>query len=194
MRARIEELKKDTNSASKKPEVSVEELAKKKETLESEEGKVLRRLYLLIKQIKPSLKSECLTRVAEVISQNATISITQEGVDRLLPFSDQTVVKLLKEYTQSYYCLSKSPLTMWTHIRFPSQTMVLLSRDITDFTKEGNSTLNTHSHQLGPYIFRVAKSMNKIEIKEYLQKIYGVRVTRVNTSNMLGIHTPHHTS
>ena len=36
--------------------------------------------------------------------------------------------------------------------------------------------------------------MNKIEIKEYLQKIYGVRVTRVNTSNMLGIHTPHHTS
>ena len=64
---------------------------------------------------------------------------------------------------------------MWTHIRFPSQTMILLSRDITDFTKEGNSTLNTHSHQLGPYIFRVAKSMNKIEIKEYLQKIYGVR-------------------
>ena len=128
--------------------------------------------------------------MAEVISQNATISITQEGVDRLLPFSDQTVVKLLKEYTQSYYCLSKSPLTMWTHIRFPSQTMVLLSRDITDFTKEGNSTLNTHSHQLGPYIFRVAKSMNKIEIKEYLQKIYGVRVTRVNTSNMLYI-TPH---
>ena len=83
---------------------------------------------------------------------------------------------------------------MWTHIRFPSQTMVLLSRDITDFTKEGNSTHSTHSHQLGPYIFRVAKSMNKIEIKEYLQKIYGVRVTRVNTSNMLGIHTPHHTS
>ena len=30
LRARIEELKKETNSASKKPEVSVEELAKKK--------------------------------------------------------------------------------------------------------------------------------------------------------------------
>ena len=83
---------------------------------------------------------------------------------------------------------------MWTHIRFPSQTMILLSRDITDFTKEGNSLHNTHSHQLGPYIFRVAKSMNKIEIKEYLQKIYGVRVIRVNTSNMLGIRILHHTS
>lgn len=99
-----------------------------------------------------------------------------------------------KSLFSKWACLSKSPLTMWTHIRFPSQTMILLSRDITDFTKEGNSTLNTHSHPIGPYIFRVAKSMNKIEIKEYLQKIYGVRVTRVNTSNMIGIRTLHHIS
>ncbi|OAO16134.1 hypothetical protein AV274_2075, partial [Blastocystis sp. ATCC 50177/Nand II] len=49
--------------------------------------------------------------------------------------------------------------------------MILLSKDITDFTKEG------------PYIFRVAKSMTKPQIKEYLDKIYNVRVTRVNTSN-----------
>ncbi|KAK8810996.1 hypothetical protein WA556_007042 [Blastocystis sp. ATCC 50177/Nand II] len=52
--------------------------------------------------------------------------------------------------------------------------MILLSKDITDFTKEG------------PYIFRVAKSMTKPQIKEYLDKIYNVRVTRVNTSNILG--------
>ena len=40
---------------------------------------------------------------------------------------------------------------------------------------------------VGPYIFRVAKSMTKLEIKEYLSKIYNVEVTRVNTSNMLGM-------
>ena len=83
---------------------------------------------------------------------------------------------------------------MWTHIRFPSQTMVLLSRDVTDFTKQGNSQHATHSHLIGPYIFRVANSMNKLEIKEYLQKIYNVRVTRVNTSNMLGIRMLQHSS
>lgn len=30
---------------------------------------------------------------------------------------------------------------MWTHIRFPSQTMILLSKDITDFTKEGKQVV-----------------------------------------------------
>ena len=39
---------------------------------------------------------------------------------------------------------------------------------------------------VGPYIFRVAKNMTKLEIKEYLTKIYKVEVTRVNTSNVLG--------
>ena len=84
----------------KKPEVRGEDLMSKKETLENEEGKVLRRVYLLIKQIKPSLKSECLVRVAEVISQNATLTITKEEVERLLPFADQTSVKLLKDYVE----------------------------------------------------------------------------------------------
>ena len=38
----------------------------------------------------------------------------------------------------------------------------------------------------GPYVFRVAKSMSKLDIKEYLTKIYNVRVVRVNTANVLG--------
>ena len=33
--------------------------------------------------------------------------------------------------------------------------------------------------------------MTKPQIKEYLDKIYNVRVTRVNTSNMLGIPSNH---
>lgn len=95
----------------KKAEVSGEDLLNKKEVLESEETKVLRRVYLLIKQIKPSLKSECLIRVAEVISQNATLSITKEEVERLLPFANQPIVTLLKDYI-TYNCLfslSSSP-------------------------------------------------------------------------------------
>ena len=43
-----------------------------------------------------------------------------------------------------------------------------------------------HFYPLGPYVFRVAKSMTKLDIKEYLTKIYNVRVTRVNTANVLG--------
>ena len=39
---------------------------------------------------------------------------------------------------------------------------------------------------VGPYVFRVAKSMSKLDIKEYLTKIYNVSVVRVNTANMLG--------
>ena len=40
---------------------------------------------------------------------------------------------------------------------------------------------------IGPYVFRVAKSMSKLDIREYLTKIYQARVIRVNTSNVLGI-------
>ena len=48
------------------------------------------------------------------------------------------------------------------------------------------STLGVVFTLLGPYIFRVAKSMSKLDIKEYLTKIYNVRVVRVNTANVLG--------
>ena len=99
-RARCEDLRSRIEGMKKKPEVCGEELLRKKEALESEEGKVLRRVYLLMKQIKPSLKSECLVRVAEVISQNATLTITKEEVERLLPFGDQPIVKVLKDYVE----------------------------------------------------------------------------------------------
>ena len=76
---------------------------------------------------------------------------------------------------------------MWKYIRFPTQYMILLSKNIQDFTQEGRlSILYEMVYFVGPYIFRVAKNMTKPEIKEYLNKIYNVRVTRVNTSNMLG--------
>ena len=76
---------------------------------------------------------------------------------------------------------------MWKYVRFPNQTMALLSRDIKDFTSEGMVNLwRGFIIVLGPYVFRVAKSMSKLDIKEYLTKIYNVRVVRVNTANVLG--------
>lgn len=76
---------------------------------------------------------------------------------------------------------------MWKYIRFPTQYMILLSKNIQDFTQEGRISISFQiAYALGPYIFRVAKNMTKPEIKEYLNKIYNVRVTRVNTSNVLG--------
>ena len=76
---------------------------------------------------------------------------------------------------------------MWKYIRFPTLYMILLSKNIQDFTLEGRISISFEIvYSLGPYIFRVAKNMTKPEIKEYLNKIYNVRVTRVNTSNGLG--------
>lgn len=53
--------------------------------------------------------------------------------------------------------------------------MILLLKNIKDVKPEG------------PYEFRVEPSMTKIEIKEYLEKIYKVKVTEVHTANYLGI-------
>lgn len=36
------------------------------------------------------------------------------------------------------------------------------------------------------YVFEVAKDANKIEIKEAVEKIFGVKVEKVNTLNYLG--------
>ena len=47
-----------------------------------------------------------------------------------------------------------------------------------ELTEEGSRTLSYFEKNLSQDI--------KNEIKEYLNKIYNVRVTRVNTSNMLG--------
>ena len=77
---------------------SLEEMKKRVEEKRTEETKVLRRLYLLIKQFRPKLQSECLLRVAEVISQNGTIQIDNEAVERLSPFNAEQVVRLLKQF------------------------------------------------------------------------------------------------
>lgn len=82
--------------------VNVEDLKSKIATMEAEETKVLRRLYLLIKQIKGSIHSECLLRVADVVSQNATVCINNDNLERLLPFSQERVVKLLSDFLNAF--------------------------------------------------------------------------------------------
>ena len=69
---------------------------------------------------------------------------------------------------------------VWTNVRFPEQTMILLTKNIKDFSG------------LGPYAFRVAPSMTKLEAKEYLEKIYNVKVEKIHSVNFLGklVRTP----
>lgn len=99
LRLRLQELlenkKKEEDPTSA---TSVEEMKKRVEEKRAEETKVLRRLYLLIKQFRPKLQSECFTRVAEVISQNGTIQINNDAVERLSPFNAEQVVRLLKQF------------------------------------------------------------------------------------------------
>jgi large subunit ribosomal protein L23 len=40
--------------------------------------------------------------------------------------------------------------------------------------------------QLGKYTFKVAKNVNKIEIKKAVEELFGVKVKAVNTMNCLG--------
>ena len=103
LRRRLEELRAEKAMSSSCAE-DAEELRRQVEEQRSEETKVLRRLYLLIKQMRPSLKSECLLRVAEVVSQNATVVVTEEAVERLSPFNKELVVKLLQEYLELRVC------------------------------------------------------------------------------------------
>ena len=99
LKQRLEEIKKQKEKSSMEDtSASIDEMKAKVASLQQEETKVLRRLYLLIKDIKGSIKSECLSLVADVISQNATVCINPETVERLLPFSQENIVKLLKEY------------------------------------------------------------------------------------------------
>ena len=99
LRIRLQELleikKKEEDPTST---TSLEEMKKRVEEKRAEETKVLRRLYLLIKQFRPKLQSECLMRVAEVVSQNGTTQITSEAVERLSPFNAEQVVQLLKQF------------------------------------------------------------------------------------------------
>ena len=78
--------------------VNVNDLKEKVKSMENEEEKVLRRLYLLIKQMKGSVQSDCLSRVLDVIIQNNTICINEDNVEKLSPFSNENIVKLLQEF------------------------------------------------------------------------------------------------
>lgn len=46
------------------------------------------------------------------------------------------------------------------------------------FDKEGN--------EIKKYIFEVPQSANKIEIKKAVEEVFGVKVAKVNTMNVLG--------
>ena len=96
LQQRLQSMKEQTQATPE--EKSPEELKRRIEILEGEETKVLRRLYLLVKQLRSSFHSECMTRVAEVLSQNATICITEDAVERLSPFSNEPCVQLLRTY------------------------------------------------------------------------------------------------
>ena len=132
------------------------------------------------------MRSECLMRVEEICARNATLVFDKEALERLAPFAEEEAVKLIRDYVHYSFSVCWSS-KMWKYIRFPTQYMILLSKNIQDFTQEGRISISFEiAYALGPYIFRVAKNMTKPEIKEYLNKIYNVRVTRVNTSNVLG--------
>lgn len=107
LQQRLEELKSEQKEESNVDvSVNVEDLKSKVATMEAEETKVLRRLYLLIKQIKGSIHSECLLRVADVVSQNATVCINNDNLERLLPFSQERVVKLLSDFLNAFSVFS----------------------------------------------------------------------------------------
>ena len=106
LRKRVEEMKKEKEK-NESDSNSIEVLRKTFTEAKTEETKVLRRLYLLLKQLRNSLKSECLLRVVEVISQKASIEVTKEGVERLSPFNSEIIVQLLQDYLRFVVCKSK---------------------------------------------------------------------------------------
>ena len=63
-----------------------------------DERKTLRRLYSLVKKVRPSIRSECLMRVEEICARNATLVFDQEALERLAPFAEEEAVKLIRDY------------------------------------------------------------------------------------------------
>ena len=98
LRERIRELR--MNGKENEENVNMEELRKKVDEKKSEETKVLRRLYLLLKQLKSSLRSECMIRVCEVVCQNGSVDISEECVERLSPFHSEMIYGLLLDYVK----------------------------------------------------------------------------------------------
>lgn len=142
LRKRIADLRQTSQSSSTE---SKEDLKRRVDMKLGEERKTLRRLYSLVKKISPSIRSECLLRVEEICARNATLVLDQEALERLAPFADEEAVKLIRDYV--HYCFFVcSDSSMWKYIRFPAQYMILLSKNIQDFTQEGR--LYFHSELL----------------------------------------------
>ena len=193
LRKRIEEVKKEKEK-NESDSNNIEMLRKSCLEAKNEETKVLRRLYLLLKQLRNSLKSECLLRVVEVLCQKCSIEVTKEGVERLSPFNSEIIVQLLQEYLRFVVCKAKlkhsfcsSYLTCGSMFDFLIRQWLLYQKTSKTSLLKVTTFSSFISSFIGPYVFRVAKSMSKLDIREYLTKIYQVRVTRVNTANILGI-------
>ena len=96
LKERLKELRMSKDGSEEN--VNMDDLIRKLDDMKSEEKKMLRRLYLLLKQLKNCLKSECMTRVCEVLCENGSIVISEENVERLSPFHNELVYGLLMDY------------------------------------------------------------------------------------------------
>lgn len=67
---------------------------------------------------------------------------------------------------------------LMSKVSFPKQYIALLTNNL----KNGIDSLKTP----GPFIFRIPKSMTKLELKEHLTKIYGLDVKKINTLIQIG--------
>ena len=121
--------------------------------------------------------------------ENGSIVISEESVERLSPFHNELIYGLLMDYVKWSVCyILQHSLLVWCGSIFDfliKQWPYYHAMWKTSLVKVLDSLLEKLLW-IGPYIFRVSKSMSKLDIQEYLNKIYGVRVTRVNTSNVLG--------
>ena len=95
LRKRLEDLRAQSRAA---PVASEDELRKQMEVKLGEERKTLRRMYSLMKKLSPSIHSECLLRVEEVCSRNSTFVLDQEALERLVPFSNEPSVGLIRSF------------------------------------------------------------------------------------------------
>ena len=136
LRKRLEGLRSQSRAA---PTESEDDLRKRMETKLGDERKTLRRMYSLMKKLSPSIHSECLLRAEEICSRNSTLVLDQEALERLMPFSNEPSVELIRSFVKYLFIVCLDSPTMWKYIRFPNQYMILLSRDIKDFTAEGMS-------------------------------------------------------
>ncbi len=69
-----------------------------------------------------------------------------------------------------------------SNVSFPRQFIALLTHNIKD-----ESALKGP----GPFLFRIPKSMTKLELKEHLTKIYTLDVKKINTLIQIGKFVRH---